>query len=84
MNRQPTSDLSFAVVVVAEQDFLLSLQEGSEILFTIRATDVAQAQQKKPDITAIGVSYDAFVDDIQVRTTRSPFQAPSQTVTAPL
>ena len=54
------------MVVAAEQDFLLSLQEGSEILFTIRATDVAQAQQKN-DITAIGVSYDAFVDDIQVK-----------------
>ena len=68
------TDLSFAVVVVAELGPLLS-QEGSEILFTIRASDVAQAQQKKNDITAIGVSYDAFVDDIQVKMIQPSFWA---------
>lgn len=42
------------------------MQEGSEILFTIRTANVAQ-RETTGDITAINVSYDAFVDDIQVR-----------------
>ena len=45
---------------------LEAMQEGSEILFTIRTANVAQ-RETTGDITAINVSYDAFVDDIQVR-----------------
>lgn len=41
------------------------LQEGAEILFTIRSAGVVQAELQN-DVTAINVSYDAFVDDIQV------------------
>lgn len=41
------------------------LQEGSEILFTIRTANVAQ-RETTGNATAINVSYDAFVDDIQV------------------
>ena len=42
-------------------------QEGEEYVLTIR--DPAQAKaQSKGQVTAIGVSYDAFVDDIQVTT----------------
>ena len=43
------------------------MQEGSEILFTIRTANVAQ-RETTSNATAINVSYDAFVDDIQART----------------
>lgn len=41
------------------------VKEGSEILCTIRAAEQASADAKD-GIKALQVSYDAFVDDIQV------------------
>ena len=41
------------------------MQEGSDILCTIRGPKAAEADSAD-GLTAIQVSYDAFVDDIQV------------------
>lgn len=41
------------------------MQEGTEVLFTIRSPPDAQAASKNKPM-AIGVSYDAFIDDITV------------------
>ena len=41
------------------------MQEGMDILCTIRAAEQASADAKD-DVKALQVSYDAFVDDIQV------------------
>lgn len=48
-----------------ELDQPIKADEGSEILFTIRTANVAQ-RETTGNATAINVSYDAFVDDIQV------------------